>query len=109
MDLQAKLNTVQALVSEVSVKKFPTYSADAVKTCIQHLHEAVEYIDADLMAIDKAIQDHREMLLRRFRPASYYPTLERLQEHVGVLDARIDRLLQMMSLTGPLSESFIAT
>lgn len=89
------------------MKKFPRYSADAVKTCIQHLHEAVQYIDDDLMEIDQAIQDHGKKVLRHLRPATYYPALERLQEHVGVLDARIDRLLQMMLLKGSLSESFI--
>lgn len=109
MDLQAKLETVQALIKDVSRKKFPKRTDEAVQTCVHHLHLAVEMIDVDLASIDRAIAEHHQMYLRGFRKPDYHDALANLKEHALMLDTRIDRLLQMMSLTRPMSGSFVTS
>lgn len=94
-------------MTEVSLKEFPTYAIDAVRTCISHVNQAVELIYEDLQHIDKAIAVHRLVYFSKIRPANYSRPLMYLKEHVALLDTRIDRLLQMMSLNAPLSSSFV--
>lgn len=101
MDLQARLETVEALVEQLSARKNQHPPSRVLVVCMKNVKDVVEKIHEDLNLIDQRCEEYKMIWFSSWRYPDYGTALKMLREHKSLMDQRVDMLMQILLLPTP--------
>lgn len=99
LDVQAHLEAAGSLVNSLSRLHQLENSETGALLCSQ-LREAIDRVQADLLAITEESQQHQQRWFSNWRYANYGPLLKRLSRDDATMETRLQRLTQLAPMLG---------
>ena len=97
LDIQSKCECIEAIYQEID-KNMPNNTSDAIKCCLDSVHQMVLSIHEILHKIQTKVEEHPQKWFHKFRSYDITSELQRLTSYVKALDGRTDLLCKTIRL-----------
>ena len=92
LDLNARLEVIQSIVSNIHSDKTP------IKIALKNLHDILKLTKVEIDTLQVKMKEHEEKYFSSWRNPDYFPLLDNLQKHSSLIDKRLEMLLDVVKI-----------
>ena len=92
LDLNARLEVIQSIVSNIHSEKIP------IKIALKNLHNILKVTKVEIDTLQIQMKEHEEKYFSSWRNPEYLPLLDNLEKHSFLIDKRLEMLLDVVKI-----------
>ena len=92
LDLNARLEVIQAIVTNIHSDKTP------IKIALKNLHDILKVTKVEIDTLQVKMKEHEEKYFSSWRNPDYFPLLDNLEKHSFLIDKRLEMLIDVVKI-----------